>query len=108
MLGFRELGRIAKRAEATELAARLLARANALYLDHGRYFATPAALPSEFFARVPALAETPSAESLALLAGASKAESAATLDALYAVVSEPDSTPSGDSLFALSVALSAK
>jgi uncharacterized protein YyaL (SSP411 family) len=107
-LGLREFGRVAKRADANELATKLLSRSQELFLENGRYFATPAKLPTGIFARVPALVETPSAESLSLVAAGKQAQVAGILDALYAAASQPDSTPSGDALLSLSIALSAK
>ena len=101
-LGCRELGKIPKQAEAEALAARLLARAGELYFDptHGVYFAVPATLPAGIVARPPAFGDAPSAESLALLAGAPADEEGALTAGLVAVLENEASAP-GDALLAL-------
>jgi len=105
-LGCREFSRTAKRADAGELAGRLLARGNSDFFDpvSGRYYATIATLPPGIFVRPWAVGDVPSAESLAIQAGASADQIKAIAAALAASVDEVSAPPPGDVLLALSLA----
>lgn len=85
-------------------ADRLLARANELFFDAtvGSYMASPVKLPPGIAVRAPASGETPSAETLALLAGADEQTAAPLRRALLSAI-EYDEQPPGDVLLSLSV-----
>jgi len=101
-LGCREFARTGKHPEAEVLATRLLARATTLFYDaaHGRFLAAPATLPPGLFVRAPAAGDPPSAEALALLAGAPGDQAAALAKSLAAAIDGGIPTP-GDVLLAL-------
>jgi len=101
-LGCREFAKAAHRADAGELASRLLARVDRMYFDpsQGIYFASPAILPVGVLVRVPADDDPPGAASLALIARAPSEHSAALTKALAAQVPGADTVP-GDVLLAL-------
>jgi len=84
-------------------AEQLLARANGMFFDPsaGRYMATRAELPAGIAARVPTLGETPSAEVLALLAGADPETADLICRGLLSGI-EYDELPPGDVLLGLS------
>jgi uncharacterized protein YyaL (SSP411 family) len=105
-LGCREYSRTAHRAEAGELADHLVAKANADFFDavSGRYHAITEALPPGIFARSWAVSDLPSAESLAIQAGASVDQTKVIAAALAASVDEVSAPPPGEVLLALSLA----
>jgi uncharacterized protein YyaL (SSP411 family) len=105
-LGCREFSRAAHRPDAGELATRLLALAASRFYDatSGRYYVIPATLPPGIFVRPWAVGDVPSAESLAIQAGA-PADQIKTISAtLAASVDEVSAPASGDVLLALSTA----
>lgn len=83
-------------------AARVLTQANELYFDAntGVYQASPAALRSGIGARVPAFGDSPSPETLALLAKVDATVAGAIRRALLSGI-EYDEQPSGDVLLGL-------
>ena len=83
-------------------ADHFLARGNELFFDPatGIYMATPAKLPSGIALRVPAIGDTPSPETLALLAGVDAGTAALLRRALLAEV-EFDEQPPGEVLLGL-------
>ncbi|MEO6995931.1 MAG: hypothetical protein ABI273_20170, partial [Lacunisphaera sp.] len=106
-LGCREFARAAHRADAGELATRLLALAGSRLYDatSGRYYVISATLPPGIFVRPWAVGDVPSAESLAIEAGAPADQIKTISAALGAAVDEVSAPPSGDVLLALSWAL---
>ena len=104
-LGCREYGRAARNPEAETLATKLLERAGLMYLDakSGAYQAVPAELPAGFFARPPAGGDAPSAESLALQAGAPPDQARALAAGLSATLDDSGTPPAGDALLALAL-----
>jgi len=102
-VGCRELARTGKHPEADALAAKLLARAAAVYFDaaHGRYYAAPAALPPGLFVRAPALGDPLAPEALALLAGAPPEQADPLTRGLTATLEAGTPAP-GEVLLALS------
>jgi len=104
-LGCREFARAARHAQAEALAARLLERAGQLFFaaPSGRYHATAAELPPGIFVRPLAGGDVPSAESLALLAGAPKEQAQAMAAALSASLDETAAPASGEVLLALAL-----
>lgn len=101
-LGCRAFAQAAHEPEADALADRVLARAGRLYFDatRGIYLAAPATLPLGVFARAPASDDPPSAETLAILAGAPAAQAKAMRAALAANLTDGNPAP-GDVLLAL-------
>jgi uncharacterized protein YyaL (SSP411 family) len=101
-LGCREFAKAAKRADAEALANRLMARAGSVFFDaaQGTYLASAATLPIGVFVRAPAAGDPPSADSLALMAGAPPEQAAALTKTLAASLNEGDTVP-GDVLLAL-------
>lgn len=101
-LGYREYARAARKPEVNALADKLIARANSQFFNaaQGRYFASAATLPPGIALRVPAAGDSPSAEALALFAGAS-ADQAATIRTALAATLMEGVTPPGDVLLAL-------
>lgn len=87
------------------VADRLLARASGLFFDSapGSYLASPAQLPPGIALRAPATGDTPSAEALALLAGADAKTATLLRRALLSAI-EYDERPAGEVLLALSQA----
>jgi hypothetical protein len=100
--GCRALARLGRHPEAAALADRLVARADAEFLDpaHGRYLATAIALPPGIFVRAPAVGDAPSAECLAVLAGLPADAKAGVVRNLGASL-EPGTAAPGDVLLAL-------
>jgi hypothetical protein len=104
-LGYRELARSSDEPGAGAMADRLLARCDELFLDarQGAYLASPPVVPAGVFARAPAsvLSDNfPAPESVALLAGPSKA----TSDALERGIMQRltvSGSATGDELLAL-------
>lgn len=86
-----------------DAARRLLSEVNERYFDSaiGAYMATPAKLPPGITLRVPAIADTPSAEALALQAGAD-AKTADLIRRNLLTQIEYDELPPGDILLGLS------
>lgn len=105
-LGCREFSRAAHRPDAGELATRLLALAATRFYDatSGRYYVLSATLPPGIFVRPWAVGDVPSAESLAIQAGAPSDQMKTISAALAASVDEVSAPPSGDVLLALSIA----
>ena len=103
--GCREYGRAARRPDAEALAAKLLARAGQLFFDakSGGFLAVPVELPAGFFARPPAGGDAPSAESLAIQAGAPPEQTRALAAGLSASLDDSGTPPSGDALLALAL-----
>lgn len=103
-LGCREFARAAHRPDADALATKLLARAGSQFFNpaSGRYYATPAALPAGISARPPAGNDAPTAEALALLAGAPPEQAQAVTAALSALLGDANAPTPGDVLLALS------
>ncbi len=105
-LGCREFSHAAHRADAGELAPRLLALATSRFYDgtSGRYYVISASLPPGIFVRPWAVGDVPSAESLAIQAGAPPEQLKTISAALGASVDEVSAPPAGDVLLALSLA----
>ncbi len=105
-LGCREFSRTAHQPDASALADRLLAHARDDYFDSvsGRYHASPATLPPGIFVRAWSVGDVPSAESLAIQAGASADQIKSMAAALGAAVDEVSAPAPGDVLLALSLA----
>ena len=103
--GCRQYARAAHRPDADALAVRLLAKAGTGFLDRtsGRYCAVSASLPVGIFARPPATADAPGAESLALLAGAPADQARLLTGGLWTGLEEMPAAAPGDVLLALSV-----
>jgi len=103
--GCRELARAAHRPDADELATRLLTLAGNRFLaaGGGRYYVTAAALPTGMFVRPLAVGDIPSAESLAIQAGATPEQIKAISAALLASLDEVSATPPGDLILALAL-----
>ncbi|HEY4301418.1 MAG TPA: DUF255 domain-containing protein [Candidatus Didemnitutus sp.] len=100
--GCRAFAHLGKHPEAAALADRLVARADALFLDgaHGRYLATAASLAPGIFVRAPATGDVPSAECLAVMAGLPADTKAGVVRTLAASL-EAGTAPPGDALLAL-------
>jgi uncharacterized protein YyaL (SSP411 family) len=104
-LGFKEFSRVAHRADAGELAGRLLAKADTDFFDSvsGRYHVVGTTLPPGIFVRSWAVSDTPSAESLAIQAGVPADQIKVIAAALAASVDEVSAPPAGEVLLALSL-----
>ncbi|HEY4246352.1 MAG TPA: DUF255 domain-containing protein [Lacunisphaera sp.] len=104
-LGCREFSRVTHRPDAGKLATRLLALVTSRFYDatSGRFYVISATLPPGIFVRPWAVGDVPSAESLAIQAGAPADQVEAMAAALGASVDEVSSPPSGDVLLALSL-----
>ncbi len=105
-LGCREFAHAAHRNDADQLATRLLAEADRQFFDPagGQYYATPAALAPGIFVRPLAGGDPPSAESLALEAGAPPEQVQAIAGAMWAALEETAAPARGDLLLALVLA----
>lgn len=100
--GCREYAKAAHRDDAENLARHLLARTDELYFDaaSGHYFNTAVPPPAGLWTRVPTLAETPSAEALALTM--TDPVSASAIRRMFCEqISQPDPPVSGDLLLSL-------
>ena len=102
-LGCRELARTSRKTDADALAGRLLARAGEQFLDArtGRFFATPASLPAGILVRPFASNPAPTAEPVALAAGAPPAQAEALAAALAVVLEQGAAPTPGEVLLAL-------
>lgn len=104
-LGCREYARAARRPEAEALAVKLLERAGQIFYDarSGAYQAVPTELPAGFYTRPPAWGDAPSAESLAIQAGAPLEQARPLAAGLSATLDDSGTPPSGDALLALAL-----